>query len=217
MKCFLGNNTMNKVIKKIFCKVMCRLINIENAIKIFVKKINLEIDSNIIIDKTARIFPETMINSLNLGEIIIGKRSCIRGSLEIQRKNGKIQVGDNVYIGDGTRIWAADCIEIGNNVLIAHNCNIFDNDTHPIDYTERREDADCIIWKGERRDFVSLKAQKIEIKDDVWIGANCSVMKGVSIGKRTIVAANSVVTKSFPDDVVVAGNPAKIVKKIGER
>lgn len=52
----------------------------------------------------------------------------------------------------------------------------------------------------------------VKLGNDVWIGANSTVLKGVEIGNRTIVAAGSVVTKSFPSDVLVAGNPAKIVK-----
>lgn len=133
------------------------------------------------IDDSVKIFPETAINA-NLGKVKIGERSCIRGSLEIQRWDGSINIGSDCYIGDHTRIWAAENIEIGDHVLIAHNCNIFDNDTHPLDKIERREDADNIIWKGVRKEYTSLRHAPILIGDDVWIGCGSVILKGVSIG-----------------------------------
>lgn len=135
----------------------------------------------IIVDPSAIVFAETTISAA-LGRVSIGRKSCIRGNLEIQRGNGEIQVGSSCYIGDHTRIWAADSIKIGNNVLVAHNVNIFDNDTHPIDYTERRDDAENIIFKGKRKDYSTLQSAPIEIGDDAWIGCNSIILKGVKIG-----------------------------------
>lgn len=167
---------------------------------------------NIYFDDSLYFFPETQLYALPTGSIRIGSYSCIRGNLEVQRDGGFIEIGERCYIGDGTRIWAANRITIGNNVLVAHNCNIFDNDTHPIDYLERRKDAENIIWHGVRNNFSTLRSIDIQIGNDVWIGANVSIMKGVTIGDRSIVGSGSVVTDSFPDDVVIVGNPARIVK-----
>lgn len=164
-------------------------------------------------DETTLIFPETSLSAV-LGSIDVGKRSCIRGALEIQRENGRIKIGNNCYIGDHTRIWSAESIIIKNNVLIAHNVNIFDNDTHPIDKFERKEDSELIIWNAIRKDFSTLKSAPIVIEDDAWIGCNSIILKGVTIGEGSIVAAGSVVTKSVPPNVLVAGNPAKIVKEL---
>lgn len=167
---------------------------------------------NIYFDDSLYFFPETQLYAVPTGSIKIGEFSCIRGNLEVQRDGGCIEIGERCYIGDGTRIWAAKKITIGNNVLIAHNCNIFDNDTHPIDYLERRKDAENIIWHGVREDFYTLRSSSIQIGNDVWIGANVSIMKGVIIGNRSIVGSGAVVTDSIPDDVVVVGNPAHVVK-----
>lgn len=160
---------------------------------------------------TAIVFPETEIN-YTLGYIGIGEKSCIRGSLEIQRENGRIEIGPNCYVGDHSRIWAASSIKIGSCVLIAHNVNIFDNDTHPTDFMERRDDAENIIFRGIRKNYPSLHSLPIEIGDDAWIGCNSIILKGVKIGKGCIVAAGSVVTKDTPPFSIVAGNPAKVVK-----
>lgn len=168
---------------------------------------------DIVLSESVIIFPETSINATR-GHVSVGNKSCIRGILEIQRNGGQITIGENCYIGDHTRIWAAESIKIGNNVLIAHNVNIFDNDTHPINYLERREDADGIIWHGIRKDFSTLRYSAIEIDDDAWIGAGSFIMKGVKIGRGTIVAACSVVTKDVPSGVVVGGNPARVLKHL---
>ncbi len=164
---------------------------------------------------SASIFLETKINS-RLGKTSIGKQTSIRGKLEIFYDGGQIIIGDRCYIGDHSRIWAADKIKIGNDVLIAHNVNIFDNDTHPIDYIERRIDAENMIRKNarnyDRKEFKSLRKSPIEIGDDVWIGCNSIILKGVKIGDRAIVAAGSVVTKDVPPNCIVAGNPASIIK-----
>jgi len=52
------------------------------------------------------------------------------------------------------------------------------------------------------------------IEDDVWIGANCQILKGVTIGARTVIGAGSVVTKSIPTDCIAAGNPCKVIRKV---
>lgn len=168
---------------------------------------------NILVESSVVIFPETSISAFS-GHVHVGVKSCIRGCLEIQRENGKIEVGSNCYIGDHSRIWAADSIKIGNNVLVAHNVNIFDNDTHPTNYCERRDDAENIIFKRTRKDYPSLHSSPVEIGDDVWIGCNSIILKGVKIGEGCIVAAGSVVTKDIPPFSLVAGNPARVVKSL---
>lgn len=166
------------------------------------------------IDRAAIIYPSTQIAIFKAGSITVGAGTHVRGNLEVQRDGGCISVGKACYIGDNTRIWAARAIDIGDNVLIAHNTNIFDNDTHPTDFSERRQDANNIFNGGGRKDFPTLKSKPVRICDDAWIGCNACVMKGVTIGKGAIVAAGSVVTKDVPDFAVVAGNPAKTVKML---
>lgn len=170
-------------------------------------------NGNINVDESVIIFPETSL-SARTGSITIGEKSCIRGTLEIQRDGGVISIGKNCYVGDHTRIWAAQNIRIGDNVLIAHNVNIFDNDTHPTNYLERRVDAEEIIWHGVKKNFDSLRSSSVDIGNDAWISCGSIILKGVKIGERSIVGAGSVVTKDVPPDVVVGGNPARILKHL---
>jgi acetyltransferase-like isoleucine patch superfamily enzyme len=77
-----------------------------------------------------------------------------------------------------------------------------DNDVHQINYIERKAN------KGK------VKSAPIVIEDDVWLGANVMVLKGVTIGARSIIGAGSVVTKSIPSDCIAAGTPAKVIKSL---
>ena len=156
---------------------------------------------------SARIFPETTISAAK-GYVSIGEGSCIRGSLEVQRAGGRIVIGKNCYVGDHTRIWAAESIIIGDNVLIAHNVNIFDNNTHPLDYLERREDFDCIVNRGRFEKFSTLTSAPIEIANDSWIGCNSIILKGVKIGISTTWGGGSIVAAGR------GGNPARVIKTL---
>lgn len=194
---------------QILRKIRNRLL----ALKLYRRKQLWLRSGHIDIAGNVMIFPETRINA-SKGYVSIGEGSCIRGSIEIQREGAKIYIAQNCYLGDHSRIWAAQNITIGNNVLIAHNVNIFDNNTHPIDYLERRKDFDNIVHHGKFENFKTLKSSPISICNDAWIGCNCIILKGVNIGDGAIIAAGSVVTKNVPAFTLAAGNPAKIIRKI---
>ena len=98
-------------------------------------------------------------------------------------------------------------------MLISHNVSIYDSDTHPVNHEARAMQFDAIISSGEFH-CSGLKNDSVEIGDDVWIGSHVIILKGVSVGARSIVAAGSVVTKSVPPDCIIGGNPAKIIKHI---
>lgn len=122
--------------------------------------------------------------------------------LNVRASGAVIKIGDNVGIS-GSTICATKLVEIGNNVLIGSGCVISDTDAHP-------------IHPKERYDHTKTKYSPILIEDDVFIGARCIILKGVRIGRGSVVGAGSVVTKDVPSMCIVAGNPAKIVKKLDE-
>lgn len=153
--------------------------------------------------------------SKNLENITVGNNCHIRGQLLVYPYAGKIKIGDNCYLGEGSRIWSENCVTIGNRVLIAHNVDIHDSNDHPLDYKERHQHY-CDIKKIGFLEKYNLCSKPIVIEDDAWIGFGAAIMKGVTIGKGAIVAAHAVVTKDVPPYVVVAGNPAQIIKKLGE-
>jgi len=118
--------------------------------------------------------------------------------------------GSEIVIGDhtglsGVAVVAAKSVRIGNHVNIGVNTVIYDTDFHSLD------------WKVRRTDNGSQAAvAPVVIGDDVWIGANCIILKGVHIGARAVVAAGSVVTSDIPEDSVSAGNPARHIKRVHE-
>ena len=167
-------------------------------------------------DSGSFLYPEAIIynDSNDPSKIIIGKDSHIQGELNVFNYGGKIQIGDNTYIGKDSRIWSGDYITIGNNVLISHCCNIIDTDSHEINHIERAERYKDLIKQGPWRTKGSIQSKPIIIKDYAWISFNVTVLKGVTIGTGSIIGANSVVTKDVPDYALVIGNPAKIVKNL---
>lgn len=186
----------------------------------FIKKTNKNTDSsvNCIYDSSTVFYPEASVITMNGHDSIsIGPNTHIRGTLLTYPQGGKISIGNTCYIGDNTRIWSSKNITIGDHVLIAHNVNIFDDITHPIDPIERRKHAEEIFTTGFPKEINSLDPKPIVIKDDAWIGCNSIILRGITIGEAAVVAAGSVVTKDVPPYTIVAGNPAKIVKKIKDK
>lgn len=191
--------------------------------------INLQIDHYIctLIFKLKLIF-----NGVKFGKGI----SCYNAvpSLQINRNSGKINLGDNVMfnaytghswnckckilvkenatlsIGDnsgmnGAMIYASEKIIIGRNVKIGGGSRIFDTDFHSTNYLKRRNIA---------TDGSNARHKPVIIGNDVFIGANCIIGKGITIGDRSIIAAGSVVVKPIPSDEIWGGNPAKFLKDL---
>lgn len=153
----------------------------------------------------------------NPQKIEIGKNTHVRGRLLIFGYGGSIVIGENSYVGRNSNIWSAEQVEIGDNVLISHNVNIIDTNSHEIDYLERAEAFCDLIKEGPpQKNKFNVLASKIIIEDNVWISFNVIILKGVKIGKGAIIAAGSVVTKDVESFTMVAGNPAISLKKINE-
>lgn len=114
-------------------------------------------------------------------------------------QQGHIEFGDAVLISPGANITSLSSIRIGNSCMIAAECHISDSDWHGV--------------YNRTRPFRCSK--EIVIEDNVWIGFRAIVNKGVRIGKNSIVAAGAVVIDDVPDNTIVGGNPAKVIKEIG--
>jgi len=165
---------------------------------------------------------------------VLGKNIQIPGKVHWLIRGSKVRVGDNLYFSSGDavnpigsnlqgaiyvesgasltigndvgmssiRMWIHESVTIGDNVKIGACVLITDTDAHPLDYLARRTSNE------------GTKSAPIEIEDDVWVGAHSIILKGVTIGARSIIGAGSVVTKSIPADCVAAGNPCRVIKKL---
>lgn len=146
--------------------------------------------------------------------IYVGKESAVYGHLTVFMHGGEIKIGEYCYIGPGSRIWSAKKITIGNRVLIAYNVSIHDNISHPIDPVARHKEYVFIKTNGEFQAANDLNEKEIIIEDDVWIGFNATILKGVKVGKCAIIGANTVITEDVPPGAIVVGNPARIIKYV---
>ena len=118
-------------------------------------------------------------------------------------ENGTITIGNNSGLSSPV-LSTRSSITIGERTLIGGNVRIFDHDFHSLDLQYRHS------VKGE-----NVKTRPVKIGDDVFIGTNAMILKGVSVGDRAIIGAGSVVSKDIPADEIWAGNPAGCLKKPG--
>ncbi len=150
---------------------------------------------------------------IGLGKIKMHKSVCMGGRtcpyfyggynyIEARKPQTVIQVEENVFINNGfTLIAEGEGCLIKKNTLVGTNVTIFDSDFHN-------------LHPDKRLDTEGIETSMVVLDENTWIGSNVTILKGVHIGRNSIVAAGSVVTKSFPENCIIAGNPAKIIKML---
>lgn len=121
--------------------------------------------------------------------------------LSTRRAGARLIVGANFGMTGGT-LCADESITIGDNVTVGANTTIIDTDFHPLDPDVRR------------RDPANGTTAPILIEDDVFIGMHCLILKGVRIGRGSVIGAGSVVVGDVPSSVIAAGNPAKVIREL---
>jgi acetyltransferase-like isoleucine patch superfamily enzyme len=142
------------------------------------------------------------------GKIVIGEDVWLSGKPSFIFGNRwqldpELRIGDHSFVGHRCALSVAKSVRIGRHCLLAGGVSISDYDGHPTDPVLRRTEP-----------APPEAIRPVVIGDDVWIGADAIILKGVEIGDRSIVGAGSVVTRSVPPDVIVAGNPARIVRSL---
>ncbi len=161
------------------------------------------------------------VGNYDLGKFVhIGNDNMLDCKIIVESNEAQILVGDKVFIGCSTIICRSR-IEFGNNIFVAWGAYFYDHDSHSVNFEDRQNDitqqlrdyrnGDSFI-KNKNWDVV--KTAPIKICDNVWIGMNAIILKGVEIGEGAIVGAGSVVTKSVEPWTMVAGNPARVVKHL---
>lgn len=184
--------------------------------QMLVRKINWYIYKNKITSDGPVImnFGSGIIGQSSNKQIIIGKNVRLSGWLTILDK-GKITIGDYTLIGNKTVIQAWQNVKIGAYVMISPEVWIQDNNSHSIMAQDRLVDMiGSRDFNETGIDTTNAVCKPIVIGDHVWIGRRAMILKGVTIGDRSVIAASSVVTHDVPKDTIVAGNPARVVKII---
>lgn len=186
-------------------------MNLDYYLRRMAGRATCELSQGAVLHKRARIRNARGDSSM----IRIGRLSHVLGELLLFGHGGEIELGEWCYVGEGSRLWSAKRIRIGDRVLISHNVNIFDNVTHPYSASRRHEHYRTLIETGHPKS-IDLGESEVNIASDVWIGANAIILRGVNIGKGAIVGAGSVVTRDVLAYSVVAGNPARQIRVLSE-
>lgn len=172
-----------------------------------------------VLQASVQISKEASIENLqgNPACITIGKNSYIRGRLLTYAHGGKISIGDDCYIGVRSEIWSMESILIGNRVLIAHDVNIHDGTAHSLNSVERYAHYRKILTTGHpqnKNELPGVYSAPIIIEDDVWISFGVTILKGVRIGRGSVIAAGSIVTKDVPEGVLYRNQIVPILSPI---
>lgn len=149
-------------------------------------------------------------SQLSIGSDVIIKSSFLsnlvglysRTIIITRTKNARIRIGHDVGIS-GATLYAREGIFIGDGTLIGANSKILDNDFHPLDASARANDQ-----------VEKIGTRPISIGKNCFIGCNTLILKGTKLGNGCVVGAGAVVSGTFPDNSVIAGNPGKIIKTL---
>ena len=178
----------------------------------FYFKYKYKISFNLTVSKTSIVhYWKIRFNNFKNSVLKVGEGSYLSSDINFEKDNAQLLIGKNTFIS-GAKVSIASSIVIGDNVQIAFGTLFFDHNSHSISYKFRRNDLPNRL--KSYKDWSDVKVKEILVEDDVWIGANSIILKGVSLKQGTIIAAGSVVTKSTMPFSLYAGNPAKFIKKL---
>lgn len=142
----------------------------------------------------------------------IGSQSIFTGRIVFERENCKVIIGDRSFIGGNSLLDITSDLYIGNDVLISWGCTLIDHNAHSTEFEERKDDV--LNWIDRKKNWLNVSTKPIVIQDKAWIGFNSIILKGVTVGEGSIIAAGSVVTKDVEPYTVVGGNPARFIKRL---
>ncbi len=189
---------------------------ISNLYKIVMKILGIEYGKGLLLKGIPAIFNKNGA-SIKIGDNVTIKSSFLSNlvglysrSIIVTRAPGaEIVIGNNVGIS-GATIYARKGIYIGDNTCIGGNCKILDNDFHPLEAEVRNK----LLADPKGGDSDIVPAKEISIGRDCFIGCNTLILKGTVLGDRCVVGAGAVVAGKFEAGSVIAGNPARVIRKI---
>jgi galactoside O-acetyltransferase len=149
------------------------------------------------------------------GTLHVGDDSMIEGRIVLARPEARVTIGHRSFIGGGTTLDCSTSISIGDDVLIAYGGIVMDHNSHSVFFEDRKDDL--LAWHRKEYRFNHVACAPTTIERRCWIGARCIILKGVTLGEGCVVGAGSVVTRSFPSNSLIAGNPARLIRVIDQK
>jgi acetyltransferase-like isoleucine patch superfamily enzyme len=125
--------------------------------------------------------------------------------------DGVIEIGDYCYLANASLVCSSR-ITLGARVLVAGGVTIADSDFHPLAPAARLADTVALSPAGDRRRRPRVEARPVVLENDVWVGFNATILKGVRVGAGAVIAPGSLVVRDVPPGAHVAGNPARLVE-----
>lgn len=190
-----------------------KLIRLLRSLRDYPSKIQISQNSNVEISGTAKIGSYRRLHLKEGSHLQIGDHSLVHGDIVTEHAGANVTIGARVFIG-GSKLISANRLIVGDDVLISWGCTIVDHDSHSIAWSKRS--TDVLDWAKGIKNWQYVNKGTVHIHDKVWVGANVTILKNVSVGEGAVVGAGSVVTKDVPAWTIVAGNPAKIIRVIPE-
>ncbi len=175
-----------------------------------------------ILPANVQLGPDTVINgdlafkrfeSLQPQALVIGAHCTMDGVHFDLGPEGRMVVGDYCYFTNAVLLCELE-VRFGNYVVIGWNATIIDTDFHPLAPAERIADAIACSPLRNGRSRPHILKKPVVIEDDVWIGPNATILKGVRIGQGAFIEAGSLVTRDIPPRARVMGNPAQIIGQV---
>jgi maltose O-acetyltransferase len=168
--------------------------------------LNIEVGENTVIDSSSCF--KKYFSQLPVG-LKVGSHVTLQSPALGIEKNGYVEIDDYSYISSAC-LAAYDKIIIGKYVFIAGGVTIVDTDFHPLDPALRMLDTIAVSTIGDKSRRPRFDTAPVIIEDDVWIGFNATILKGVTIGKGSVIEPGALVSKNIPAGSVVSGNPAVV-------
>lgn len=187
-----------------------------NWFKLLMKMTKVKYGKNLLLKGMPIIFNKGG-STLKIGDNVTVKSSFLsnlvglysRTIIVTRAPEAVIEIGDNVGIS-GATIYARKGIYIGENTCIGGNCKILDNDFHPIEVEARNQ----LLRDSKGGDSDLVPSKEIRIGKNCFLGCNSIVLKGTVLGDGCVVGAGAVVCGKFEDGCVIAGNPARVIKRL---